>query len=136
MKTIDAYLTFDGNCKEAMTFYANCLGAELHLMPFSQTPCDVPADAKERIAHARLSKGQALLMASDTTPGMPLQQGNNFSININCESLAEIEKVFSALGENGKVTVPLHDSFWGARFGMLIDRFGVQWMFNFEKPRQ
>ena len=79
--------------------------------------------------------GSALLMASDTMPGMPFQQGNNFSVNINCESLEEIERFFTALSENGKVTMPLHDAFWGARFGMLTDQFGVNWMFNFEKPK-
>ena len=86
--------------------------------------------------HARLTKGQAVLMASDTTPGMPYQQGNNFSININCESLAEIERLFTAFSEKGKVTVPLQDTFWGARFGMLTDQFGVNWMFNFELSKK
>jgi PhnB protein len=69
-------------------------------------------------------------------PGMPFQQGNNFSININCESLEETDRLFTALGENGKVKMPLQETFWAASFGMLTDQFGIHWMFNFEKPHQ
>jgi len=75
-------------------------------------------------------------MAPDTMPGMPFQQGNNFSVTINCESLPEIERLFTDLGTNGKVTMQLQDTFWGARFGMLTDQFGINWMFNFERPKQ
>ncbi len=135
MKEITTYLIFDGNCREAMTFYKRCLAAELHLMPFSEGQCDFPEEAKDRIMHASLTKGPAVLMASDTMPGMPFQQGNNFSVSINCESLEEIERLFTALGEKGKVTMPLQDVFWGARFGMLTDQFGINWMVNFEHPR-
>jgi PhnB protein len=86
--------------------------------------------------HARLSNGKTLLMASDTVPGRPFQQGNNFSVSIHCESLPEIEKLFTALAENGKVSMPLDDAFWGARFGMLTDQFGIHWMLNYEYPKQ
>lgn len=140
MKEINAYLTFDGNCREAMTFYKNCLGAELHIMPFSEMPkggqFEAPPEAKDRIMHARLAKGDAVLMASDTMPGMPFQRGNNFSVSIGCESLDETKRLFTAFSEKGKVTMPLQDTFWGAHFGMLIDQFGIQWMFDFEKPKQ
>jgi PhnB protein len=136
MKEIITYLTFDGNCRDAMKFYERCLEGELHLAPFSETPGDFPKEAKDRIMHARLTKGPAVLMASDTMPGMPFKQGNNFSICITCESLQELEKLFTALGDKGKVTMPLQDTFWGARFGMLTDHFGINWMFNFEKPKQ
>ena len=138
MKDMNTYLNFDGNCREAMTFYEKCLGAELSIMPYSagEGQCDFPPEAKDKVMHARLTKGQAVLMASDTTPGMPYQQGNNFSININCESLEEIERLFTAFREKGKVTVPLQDTFWGARFGMLTDQFGVNWMFNFELSKK
>jgi PhnB protein len=135
MKDFTAYLTFDGNCREAMTFYAKCLGAELSLMPFSEMKENFPKEAKDRIMHARLTKGSPTLMASDTMPGMPFQQGNNFSISVNCESVQEIESLFTAIGENGKVTMPLQETFWAARFGMLTDRFGINWMFNFEQPK-
>ena len=136
MKEVTTYLNFDGTCREAMTFYGKCLGAELFLMPFGETPCDAPKEAKDRIAHARLTKGTPILMASDTMPGMPFTKGDNFSVSINCESLQEIEKLFAAIGEKGKVVMPLQDMFWGAYWGMVTDRFGVQWMFNFERPKQ
>jgi PhnB protein len=136
MKEIITYLNFDGNTREAMTFYKRCLGGELQLMPFSEVPGDFPKEAKDRIMHARLANGSAVLMASDTMPGMPFKQGSNFAICVNCETLQELEKFFTALGEKGKVTMPLQDTFWGARFGMLTDQFGINWMFNFEQPKQ
>jgi len=138
MKQLITYLTFDGNCREAMTFYAKCLEAELQVMPYSQMPgCgDFPPEAQDRTMHARLTKGDAVLMASDGMIGKPPLQGNNFSINIVCESMSEIQKLFGALSENGNVTMPLQDMFWGAHFGMLKDQFGVNWMFHYELPKQ
>ena len=134
MRDIVAYLNFDGNCEEAMTFYASALVVPLELMKFADMP-ECPPVAEKRIMHARITKGPVVLMASDTMPGMPLHQGNNFSISVQCESAHEIDSFFAALGEGGKVTMPLQDQFWGARFGMLTDRFGVQWMFNFTHPK-
>jgi PhnB protein len=135
MKEIVAYLNFDGNCREAMTFYKKCLGGELMLSPFSEMPGDHPKEAGDRIMHARLVNGRASLMASDTMPGMPFKPGNNFWISVHTDSLEETERAFTALSENGKVVMPLQDTFWGARFGMLTDQFGLNWMFNFEKPK-
>lgn len=130
MQTLNPYLIFDGNCAEAMTFYAKCLAADLQLSPYSSMPFAVADAEKDRILHARLSTGSILLMASDNRPGMPFSQGNNISINIGCENLEEIERLYAALLEGGTATMPLHDAFWGARFGMLIDRFGIPWMLN------
>jgi PhnB protein len=136
MKALVTYLNFDGNCAEAMKFYAQCLQAELSIMPFSEAPGDFPKDAKDRVMHARLTKaGSPILMASDTMPGRPYKPGANFSISVDCESLQETETLFAALAEKGKVTMPLQDTFWGARFGMLTDQFGINWMFNFELPK-
>ncbi|MCW5979925.1 MAG: VOC family protein [Bryobacteraceae bacterium] len=134
MKDVNIYLVFDGACREAMTFYKNCLGGDLNLFPFSEMPGGAPEAAKDRIMHARLSKGSNVIMASDSMPGMPFQQGNNFSISVQCESVEETDRLFTALGERGKVTMPLQETFWAARFGMLTDRFGVNWMFNLEQP--
>jgi PhnB protein len=136
MKDINTYLTFDGNCREAMTFYEKCLGAELHMMPFSQAPHEFPKEQKDLIMHAQLKKGSAVLMASDGMGDAPVRQGNNFSVAIQCDSLQEIEKLFTAFSEKGTVVMPLQDQFWGARFGMLTDQFGIQWMFNFELPKK
>jgi PhnB protein len=135
MKDINAYLTFNGNCREAMTFYQKCLGAELFIMPFSEAPFEVPKEAKDRVLHAKITKGKAVLMASDSMPQQPFQPGTNFSVSIDCENNQEIESYFTALSEKGKITMPLQDAFWGARFGMLTDKFGINWMFNFDKPK-
>ncbi len=135
MKELITYLNFNGNCRDAMNFYKRCFGGELQMMPFSEAPGDHPPEAKDRIMHARLVNGAAVLMASDTMPGMPFHQGNNFAITVNCQSQEELERFFAAISERGKVTMPLQDTFWGARFGMLTDQFGINWMFNFEKPK-
>jgi PhnB protein len=135
MKEVSTYLTFDGNCRQAMEFYKRCLGGELYLMPFSEAPGEMPKDAKDRIMHANLRNGSIALMASDRWGDHPYQTGNNFAICIAPESLAETEKLFAELGEKGTVTMALQDTFWGARFGTLVDQFGIHWMFNFEKPR-
>ncbi len=136
MRTL-TYLNFDGNCREAMTFYSKCLGAQLQAMPFSEGPAEFQKGGKDRIMHSSLTSGTTpLLMASDTMPGMPFQPGNNFSVSVHCESLAEIEKLFTAFSDGGTVTMPLQDTFWGARFGMLKDRYDVHWMFDFEQPKK
>jgi PhnB protein len=135
------YLNFDGNCRPAMEFYAKALGAELTIMPFSDMPGGGGGNkeaTKDRIMHARLMKKglpYAILMASDTMPGMPYQQGTNFSVSVGCDSLNEIKSFFSAMSEGAAVTMPLQDQFWGAHFGMLKDQFGIHWMFSYEYPK-
>jgi PhnB protein len=135
MKEVNAYLNFPGNCREAMQFYQKSLGAELQLVTFGEMPGN-PPEVKDRIMHARLAKGSTLLMASDLMPGMPHQTGTNFSIAVHCENVSEIEKCFHALGENGKVTMPLQATPWAQRFGMLTDQFGVHWMLNLDQTAQ
>ncbi len=137
MQATNIYLTFDGNCREAMTFYGKCLQAEPNLTTFSAGPPEMAAAAKstpDNILHAELHSGPVVLMASDSMPGMPFRQGNNFSISISAESLAEMERLFAALSEGGKTTMPMHDAFWGGRFGMLTDQFGIGWMLSFREP--
>ena len=137
MKNFYNYLNFNGNCRQAMEFYAKCLGADLQVMPFSSGPDDMPKDPKtaDLVLHARLSKGSAVIMASDCPPGMPLQQGNNFSISVDCESRDEVDRLFAALGEKGPAVMPVQDMFWGAYFGMITDQFGINWMFNYDTPK-
>lgn len=137
MKSITPYLNFDGNCREAMTFYKDCLGAELRMVPFSEVPGgggpQVPPEAQDRLMHAHLSQGSMVIMASDILPGMEFHQGNNFSITIDCESVEEIEKLFAALSRGANVGMPLQETFWAKRFAMITDKFGVRWMFNLDK---
>jgi PhnB protein len=138
MKNATIYLMFDGNCREAMNFYKKCFDAELFILTYGESGhCEgIPKEAHDRIMHATISKGFPVLMASDTPGTPPVQSGNNFSISLHTESVQETEKLFNALGENGKVTMPLQETFWAARFGMLTDQFGVGWMFNQEKPKE
>ncbi len=136
MKEIGAYLNFDGNCRQAMEFYQRCLGGELFTMAFSEMPGELPKQmqqAKDRLVHASLAKGSLRLMASDTMPGTEFRPGNNFAIHIQCDSPAEADKLFAAFSEGGKPIMPLQETFWAARYGMLVDQFGIHWMFNVEK---
>jgi PhnB protein len=135
MKTIDPYLIFSGNCREAMEFYRDCLGADLNILTYGEGPGDHPDAVKDKIMHARLSNGRLVIMGSDPHDGTPPTQGNNFFLNLTCDSLEEIERLFAAIGKNGKVLMPLADMFWGARFGMVTDQFGINWMFSFELPK-
>jgi len=135
MTEMNTYLTFDGNCAEAMKFYQKCLNADLQMMPFSEMPKtegEIPAGSKDRVMHARLTKGNATLMASDTMPGHPFKMGNNFSISLNCESKKEVDDFANAFKQGGQVTMPNQDTFWGAYFGMVTDKFGINWMFNYD----
>ena len=138
MKNINTYLIFEGKCRQAMEFYQQCLGGKLHMMPYSQAPgcADMPKEFQNWIIHARLNCASTVLMASDTKPGVPVTSGNNFFISIDCENLPEIEKLFKALGVNGNIDMPLQETFFAIRFGMLTDQFGVKWMFNLEKKQE
>lgn len=133
MKGFQTYLNFKGTTREAMTFYKDCLGGELFLQTLEETGAGA---GTTDIMHARLTVGSAILMASDTMPGMPFIRGNNFAVNIDCDNIDEIERFFAAFSTGGgTVTMPLADQFWGARFGMIEDQFGVNWMFNCELPK-
>ncbi len=135
MKEMSTYLSFDGNCRQAMEFYKKCLGGELFLMPVGESPVEAPKEAKDRIMHASLKIGSLSLMAADRWMDHPFHPGNNFAICIVPETLQETEKLFAALSENGKVGMELQDTFWGARFGTVVDQFGISWMLNFENPK-
>ena len=135
MKNIHAYLNFNGNCKEAIYFYRDCLGGEVELCTYEESPAEmlIPADAKEKIMHARLSKGAALLMASDRVGSDPVKPGENVALSIEYSSESDMAAHFDALSQGGEVTMPLQDTFWGARFGMLKDKFGIHWMLHFQR---
>ena len=131
MKTVTTYLSFDGNCRDAMSFYQQCLGVELQLNAYPDANGQPSSAPGARIMHGQLARGSApVLMASDTPQPGSLRPGNNFSVSIDCDSRDEIELLFTALSQNGQVRMPLTDAPWGARFGMLTDQFGIQWMLN------
>ena len=134
---INAYLHFNDNCREAFEFYRSVFGGEFSwVATFADGPDDmpVPDDEKNRIMHISLPIGSGALMGSDTTSlfGPPPNAGNNFSINIATESRAETDRIINGLSEGGTVAMPPQDMFWGAYFGMCTDRFGFNWMVNYE----
>ncbi|MGE4408183.1 VOC family protein [Pseudomonas sp.] len=137
---ISTYLTFDGQAREAFTFYQQALGGTLEMMTFAQAPNaeQFPAEHRERIMHVSLKLGDDLLMASDTLPGDtcgggPYEGIKGCSITLSPDSVAEGERLFAALAEGGQVVMPMEKTFWAERFGMLTDRFGVSWMVNCEQ---
>ena len=109
--------------------------SEAGVMPGNDLISAMTKYNEQLIMHAYLRNGPVALMAPDRWGDHPFQVGNNFSICVAPESLAEPEKLFAALGEKGTVIMALQDTFWGARFGTLADQFGINWMFNFEKPK-
>jgi PhnB protein len=133
MKFVTAYLTFNGNCRDAMTFYQRCLGGDLQVTPWPNAQGKPSTDPNAGIMHARIVHGgRPILMASDTQSGDSFVAGNNFSVSLDCESVEETERFFAALGKGGTIIMPLGDVPWGARFGMLTDPFGIKWMLNCE----
>ena len=132
---INAYVNFSGNCKEAMTFYQECIGGTLFLMTVGESPmaAQLPAEARDNIMHSTLMReGVMMLMASDAA-GTQMTKGNNISLMLNCTSEQEITSFFAKLSEGGNVTHPLKEEFWGAVFGHFTDKFGINWMLNYEK---
>jgi PhnB protein len=132
---LNTYLFFDGQCEAAFSFYEKLLGGKITaMMPHAGTPAEnsVPKEWREKIIHARLVIGDQVLMGSDAPPAHE-QQPQGFSVSIGVSDPAEAERIFRALEENGKVTMPLGETFWATRFGMLVDRFGIPWMVNCEK---
>lgn len=135
---LNPYLLFNGDCEAACKFYEQVLGAKIvAMMPHKGTPAaeQVPAEWLNKILHARLTIGDQVVMASDAPPERYSKPGG-FSINLSFSDPAEAERVFHALAENGTEFMPLAETFWAVRFGMLEDRYGIPWMVNCEKAVQ
>lgn len=128
------YLNFNGNCAEAFRFYEQVLGGKLEaLTTHGESPIkdQVPPDWHDAVLHARLVIGDQVLMASDS-PGGRYEGVKGMYVSIQIDDVERGERIFKALAENGSVQMPFDDTFWGARFGMLVDRFGTPWMINCE----
>jgi PhnB protein len=137
MKEVNAYLIFNGNCREAMTFYQKCLGGDLRVTTFGDMPGNIPPEAKALIAHARIVKGGGpILMASDNMGAPPVAHGENFFVSIACDSSQETEKLFAALSAKGKIKMPPQETSWAERFTMFTDQFDINWMLSCEKLMQ
>jgi PhnB protein len=129
------YLNFNGQCEAAFKFYEQCLGGKIVAMfTYGGTPAaeHVSAESRDRIMHARLVVGDAELMGSDSPPEM-FEAMKGLYVSLLIESPQEAERIFHALAEGGTVVMPIEETFWAVRFGMVIDRFGTPWMINCEK---
>lgn len=142
MKSINPYLNFKGNTEEAFNFYKEAFGGEFALMRYKDAPekekMSMSESDQEKVLHVSLSVGKMnMLMASDVPEAMgELTIGNNFAIYIEAESKEEVDSLFGKLSQGGKVQMPLSDTFWGAYFGMLTDKFGIQWMIGYEYKKE
>ncbi|MDQ2731228.1 MAG: VOC family protein [Armatimonadota bacterium] len=133
---LNPYLNFNGNCEAAFKFYEQVLGGKMEaMMNHEGTPAmeHIPAEWAKKIMHARINVGGTILMGSDSPPQYQ-SEAHGFCVSLLVDTPAEAERVFAALSENGQVEMPLEETFWATRFGMLKDQFGTPWMVNCEKP--
>lgn len=137
MKTLNPYLTLNGRCREALDFYKRCLGGEVvAMMTFAdakQACGPMPPGTEQQVMHAEFRSEGIHFMASDGMPGNPSVVGKNIALALAFDSAAEQASTYAALADGGEATLPLHDAFWGSRFGMLTDKFGIQWMLNCDR---
>jgi len=138
MTSINPYLNFNGNCREAMTFYHECMGGELAMQTVegSLVEAQCPAAMKHQILHASLMKDCLLLMGSDMIGPAGFIKGNTISLSLNCSSRKEINIFFTRLSDGGQITHPLKTEIGGAIFGVFTDRYGIKWMLNYDKNQK
>ena len=126
------YLSFKGECEAAFKFYEQCLGGQLGaIFRYAGSPLadQVPADWSDKVMHGNLTIGDQTLMGADVAPDQ-YEEPKGFSLSLQIKSTAEAERIFNDLANYGKVVMPLEKTFWAARFGMVVDRFGVPWLIN------
>ncbi|MHA6533437.1 VOC family protein [Paenibacillus sp. BAC0078] len=132
---INVYLNFNGNCREAVEFYADVFGTETpNIMTFGQSPADpsypLPDEAKDLVMHAMLLVDGSPLMFSDVFPGMPFVEGNNVNLTLSNTDVEKLKGWFHKLAEGGTVMMELQETFWSKCYGSLKDKFGIIWQFN------
>jgi PhnB protein len=135
MMQINPYIIFKGDCEAAFKYYEQALGGKITaLMTFAGTPMadHSPPDWQQKIMHASLSVGDAVLMGSDAPPDR-YEKPQGFSVSLVLKDVAKSEAIFHNLAEGGTVQMPIQKTFWAARFGMLVDKFGIPWMINCEE---
>jgi PhnB protein len=133
--SINTYLMFNGQCEEAFTFYAKLLGGKIQMMmkhKGSPAESHTPPEWLDKILHGRMTIGDQVLMASDSPPDR-YQKPQGFFVSINLKDPNEAERIYNALAKDGTVHMPMQETFFAAKFGMLVDRFSIPWMVNCEK---
>lgn len=132
---LNPYLLFNGNCAAAFKFYEKVLGGKIEAMrTHADSPAEgqVPAEWRDKVLHGYMTVGDMKFMASDAPPGH-YQKPQGIYVSIRIKGVAEAERIFHALAENGTVQMPIAETFFSPRFGMLIDQFGIPWMINCER---
>lgn len=132
---MNPYLTFKDNCEKAFKYYEKHLGGKIlmtHRFKDSPMADQAPPGHENDVMHMRMELAGGVLMGSDSC-GQPFNGNHGFSLSLTVHSVAEAERAFNALCDNGQVIMPLAETFWAERFGMLTDQFGIPWMVNFEK---
>jgi PhnB protein len=135
MAHINTYLTFNGNCREAMTFYRDALGGELMFQTIGESPlsAQMPEQMKDSILHSTLMNGALTIMASDMVGEQGIVRGNAVSLMLQCQSEEETRTFYDNLSQGGQATHPLETTFWGALFGGLTDKFSHHWLLIVDK---
>ena len=134
---VTTYLTFAGDCEAAFRFYEQHLGAKVgELFRYGDTPAaaQAPPNWKDKVMHGNITIGGQRFMAADVTPDK-FERPAGFSLSIQLSDVAEAERIFKTLSAGGKVVMPLEKTFWAARFGMLVDRFGIRWLVNCDEAQ-
>lgn len=137
MTNINSYLTFNGNCRQAMQFYQKCLGGELTFQIIGESPLSdkMPAKMKRCVLHSTLINENIVLMGSDMVSEKGLIKGNAVSLMLNCGSEKEIKDCYKKLSQGGDKTHLLEDTFWGAVFGGLTDKYENYWLLNYNRKQ-
>ena len=138
--SVDVFINFNGNCREAVEFYAQVFGTEKpQFMTFGDAPPEpgavLPENAKHLIIHTQLTVMGSRVMFSDIFPGMPFVVGNNINLSIISASMDEIKTLFDKLKEGGSIGMELQETFWSKYFGSVTDKFGIQWLFNYDSGK-
>ena len=128
---LNPYLHFEGHSEEVLNFYRDVFGGEILMINrYRDSPMQVDEDWKDKVMHARLKFGDCLIMVSDGPKGFKTTTNGNIQLSVEMDDENKMSEVFDKLAEGGKISMPLQDTFWGARFGMITDKFGFHWMFN------
>ena len=136
MKAVNPYLLFQGNTEEVFKFYQSVFGGKLQIVRYKDLDNNMGASGEDlnKIANVALPVGKnAFLMGNDVLDSfnIPLTNGNNFSLNLETENIKETERLFEALSQGGQSKMPVQETEWAERFGMCVDKFGVEWSFNY-----
>ncbi len=134
MQSISPYLFFPGNCEEALNFYQKVFNAEITaLQRFGEASMPVEDDYKSKIMHGELSIGSTKLMFSDGAPHREITNGDNVHLNLSFSDETSLRLTWGKLAEGGSIHMDLQDTFWGALFGQLEDKYGIRWMLNYQR---